>query len=261
MMLSCIFGLLWLASQTTAQICSCNLDILPELEEGCRIYGVVGGSLIPWHRANATCLRAYNISYRQLEYEAMVQMCPYRNGTGGEATGYQNLLRMDTPLANQLKSRYDMFFEPSADSNTSYVLKPSIITRTGGNMTCVPSDRLCWPEVLVFFGDDPYGKILMEGGCRTVHQVFIADIRREQVAIRRIACEEEGVDICEPLTSQVREVASNNTCSSLNSFAQGDNVPEDCTPSNSSVAEEPTSASSLQRGLGLAPFLLLLPFW
>lgn len=67
------------AAGTTASgdPCPCIFTVAPEEEVGCAVYGQMGDDvLIPWSRANQTCLDVFNIKDRAIDTDVLLDMCP-----------------------------------------------------------------------------------------------------------------------------------------------------------------------------------------
>ena len=232
----------------------CNFTLANETST-CRVYGVVGSSVVPFYRANESCLETYNISYTRLDLEDLLVVCPDAMGNNPDVTALTNILRLGgNSESNFLKQQFPQYFELN-NSTGNYELKSSVLDRHGAPVDCQSTPGLCWDVLKIYFGALSEGKAKVIELCGLLHKRFTAQSMREQSDVRRLLCGLGSSPACEPLFDQVKQYASNNTCDALAVPADQSQVPSGCDSSNGGNGNAGNSGS---RRIGVSVLAAML---
>jgi hypothetical protein len=238
LLLSCVSVV---ASSSSSCDPACNFTLPAANESTCRVYGGAAAA-VPFYRANASCLEAYKVLETRLTLEELLITCPNADGSGAEPVRLLSILRGDNGDDNfgnrsqtevdYVKGLFPNFFQYN-NATGHYELMPVVSDRLGQQVDCSASLAICWEVINIFLSTSDEGAERLVEICRNLRDRFRRQSEREQGEIRRILCglTEAPPSVCEPLASQVRDVAANSTSLSCDALATPTNlsdVPKDC---------------------------------
>jgi hypothetical protein len=242
------------ANEAKTQYCNCQYNVPFEKEADCRSYGQLGDDvLIPWYRANQTCLDEYQIKIVAFDREILYEICPFENSTNVNIQLLLNEIRYNpSPATRAIQESYPIFWTESNTTKGLYELV-DIIYDTRNNPDCTVSETLCWNSIREYFtiNVDELGK-----SCKELHARNRFDMDLEQSTIRIRLCQEVDTTsstelaLCEPLVSQINEIKGMNPSKACSAFGLGPGTQEVPTTncSNTIVANtESTSSSCMQQ--------------
>lgn len=232
------------ASVVAASTCdpACNFTIPAANESTCRVYGAGSAAAVPFYRANSSCLEAYNVSETRLSLEELLITCPNADGTGADPVRLLSILRGESQQqgnrsqaeADYVKSLFPNFFEYN-NATGHYELMPVVSDGLGQQVDCSESLAICWEVINIYLSTSEEGPKILVDVCLNLRDRFRRQSEREQGEIRRVLCglSTEPLPVCEPLATQVRDVAANSTsssssCDALSAPAMPSDVPKDC---------------------------------
>jgi hypothetical protein len=212
---------------TSQDYCNCQYNVPYEAEADCRSYGQLGDSvLIPWYRSNQTCLDEYQIKVVSMDRETLFDICPYENSTNVDIQLFLNAIRYNpSPATRAIQAFYPMFWIESNTTAGSYMLV-DVISDNRNNPNCLQSQTLCYNTIREYFTINPteLGKV-----CQEFHARNRLEMDLEQSTIRIRLCQEgdtttstsDGVSVCEPLVSQIRDIKTKNPSKACSAFGLG----------------------------------------
>ena len=213
----------------TSTYCSCQYNVPTEAEADCRSYGQLGDDvLIPWHRANLTCLDEYKIKVAAIDRDVLFAMCPYENTTDVDLQLLLNEIRNNpSPATRAIQASYPEFWIASNTTLGSYELV-DVINDGRNNPNCIESETLCYNTIREYFTVNPSTLATI---CKDLHSRNRFDMDLEQSTIQMRLCQEVDTasDIsqsCEPLVTQVREIKNKNPSKSCAAFGLGPGTQE-----------------------------------
>jgi hypothetical protein len=239
---------------------ACNFTLPPANESTCRVYGAASEA-VPFYRANASCLEAYKVLETRLTLEELLITCPNADGSGAEPVRLLSILRGDSSddsfgnrsqtEVDYVKGLFPNFFQYN-NATGHYELMPVVSDRLGQQVDCSASLAICWEVINIFLSTSDEGAERLEEICRNLRDRFRRQSEREQGEIRRILCglAEAPLSVCEPLASQVRDVAANSTSPSCDALATPTNlsdVPKDCQSGDGTDGGQDGGTSSAYR--------------
>ena len=259
-------------SPTATTYCSCQYNVPYEAEAECRSYGQLGDDvLIPWYRANQTCLDAYEIRAVAIDRDVLLSICPYDNATDVDIQLLLNEIRYNpSPATRAIQASYPLFWIESNDTSSvgSYELV-DVIYDGRNNPNCVTSETLCYNTIREYFTLHPEE---LGTACQEFHARHRFDLDLEQSTLRIRLCQEvTAVTLnipsdCEPLVSQLREIQNQNPSKACSAFGLGPGTQvqlptrsnSDCVGSSNTLnATTSSSSSSMTIGSYPHPFLLV----
>ncbi len=210
------------ATTTTPTYCSCQYNVPYEAEADCRSYGQIGDDvLIPWCRANQTCLDEYQIRVAAIDRDVLLAICPYDNATDVDIQFLLNEIRYNpSPATRAIQASYPLFWIESNDTTSvgSYELV-DVIYDGRNNPNCVTSETLCYNTIREYFTIHPND---LGTACQEFHARQRFDLDLEQSTLRIRLCQEVAVpSVCEPLVSQIREIQNQNPSKACSAFGLG----------------------------------------
>jgi hypothetical protein len=237
--------------ESSMTYCACQYNVPFEEEADCRSYGQLGDqNLIPWYRANQTCLDEYQIKISALDEETLWAMCPYENSTNVSIQLLMNEIRYNpSPATRAIQAAYpDFWFESNVTAGTYELV--DVVHDSRNNPNCVESATLCWSAIREYFTIhiDEVGVI-----CKELHARNRFDRDLEQSTVRIRLCQEvdlsanESSSVCERLLGQVGEVKSMNPSTACSAFGLGPGTQQ--LPTNCSAAVDSQETSSSRRTL------------
>ena len=244
--------------------CACQYNVPAEEEADCRSYGQLGdNTLIPWYRANQTCLNEYQIKVSSFDRETLVAMCPYENSTNVSIQLLMNEIRYNpSPATRAIQESYPNFWAESNVTEGTYELV-EVIYDSRNNPNCIESASLCWSTIREYFtiNVDEVGVI-----CKDLHARNRFDMDLEQSTIRIRLCQEvdlgsDFLSVCEPLQGQVAEKRSMNPSTACSAFGLGPG--SQALPTNCSSSVNSTDTSSGRRTVScrIGTFTYLFVTW
>lgn len=252
-------------SENSVTYCACQYNVPYEEEADCRSYGQLGDNiLIPWYRANQTCLDEYQIKVSALDQETLWAMCPYENSTNVSIQLLMNEIRYNpSPATRAIQASYPAFWVESNVTKGTYELV-NVVYDSRNNPNCVESAMLCWSAIREYFTIhiDEVGVI-----CKELHARNRLDMDLEQSTIRIRLCQEvdlsanESSSVCEPLIGQVGEIKSMNPSTACSSFGLGPGTQQLPTNCSSPVVSQDTSGSRSARDFCSGTFSYLSVTW
>jgi hypothetical protein len=239
--------------------CSCQYNVPFEDEADCRSYGQLGDDvLIPWYRANQTCLDEYQIKSVAIDRDVLLEICPYENATDADVQLILNEIRFNpSPATRAIQASYPLFWIESNTTIGSYELV-SVINDGRNNPNCELSETLCYNTIREYFTLFPNE---LGTACQEFHARNRYDTDLEQSTIRIRLCQEVGaasttssntdgsvVNVvapsCEPLITQIIETKSQNPSKACSAFGLGPGTKELPTKSNSNCSDSATNTNT-----------------
>jgi hypothetical protein len=224
------------------------------------VYGHLGdGELIPWNRANQTCLEEFNIKVSSIDADRMFAMCPYPNSTDASLQLLFAEFRGNPgPAIKAIQAYYPQFWVESSTTPGTYVLVDTINDQQNNPIECESSENLCWGAIKEYFSANPEA---IDTACREFHDRYAFERELEQSTIRIRLCQEAGSTACEPLASQVieiQELKPNKACSAYGLGPGNTPLPNvTCkAPTTTYNPSTPTSSSFRKLGIGKFPVIV-----
>lgn len=237
---------------TTPTYCSCRYNVPFEAEADCRSYGQLGDDvLIPWYRANQTCLDEYQIKIVAMDRDILLSICPYENATDVDVQLLLNEIRYNpSPATRAIQASYPTFWVESNTTLGSYELV-DVIYDGRNNPNCGVSETLCYNTIREYFTLYPSE---LGTACQEFHARNRFDMDLEQSTVRIRLCQEvDAGDVapsCAPLVTQIREIKTQHPSTACSAFGLGPGTQELPTKSNSNcgAGTNATSAPSTSSG-------------
>jgi hypothetical protein len=220
----------WLLLSVTAPLaafareyCNCQYDVPLDWEPDCRAYGQLGdGNLIPWYRANQTCLDDLKIKIAAMSRVEMFSICPFANSTNANIQLLMNAIRFNpSPATRAVQAYYPQFWVESNVTAGDYELADVVYdTRNSATPPCDESPSLCWGVITDYFTVTPEATATI---CKELHdrQVFNMDLEQSTTRIRLCSDAPDTPASCEPLQSQVAEIKVANAGKACSAFGLG----------------------------------------
>jgi hypothetical protein len=213
--------------------CNCQYNIPYEDEAECRSYGQLGdGELIPWYRANQTCLDEYQIKNAAIDQETLLAICPYENSTDVDIQLLMNEIRYNpSPATRAIQASYSNFWTESNVTAGSYELV-NVVSDGRNNPNCIESATLCWGIIREYFTSNVEAT---DTACKELHARNRFEMDLEQSTIRIRLCQEvddgttdlsSSLLLCEPLVTQIKEVKAMNPSKACSAFGLGPGTQE-----------------------------------
>jgi hypothetical protein len=240
------------------KFCNCTFAIHPDQETyPCRVFGQLGdGELIPWYRANQTCLDDLTVRNATIDADRMFEMCPYPNSTNASVELIFAEIRTKLENAESdsgtnktaikaIQARYPQFWVENSTSPGSYVLADTIYDSRNSPVQCSTGINLCWGVIKDYFTAN-----LEETGtlCRDFHFWYVYEQVLEQSTARRFLCEDSGVNVtsCEQLASQVVEIKESKPGIECDAYGNGPgNIPIPTVTCKAPITPSPSTSTSL----------------
>lgn len=232
---------------TTPNYCSCQYNVPFEAEADCRSYGQLGDDvLIPWYRANQTCLDEYQIKIVAIDRDTLFSICPYENATDVDVQLLLNEIRYNpSPATRAIQASYPTFWIESNTTIGSYELV-DVIYDGRNNPNCGVSETLCYNTIREYFTVYPSE---LGTACQELHARNRFDMDLEQSTIRIRLCQETDAtsDVspsCAPLVTQVIEMKNKNPSAACSAFGLGPGTQELPTSMNSNCGAETNATAT-----------------
>jgi hypothetical protein len=220
--------LVWLTvvgvvADESGDYCNCQYTVPAALEPNCRVYGQLGDAqLIPWYRANQSCLDEWDIKVSSLDSDALWKMCPYANVTNSSIQLLVNELKFNpSPATKAIQAYYDQFWVESTTVPGSYVFLDTISDSRNNVIDCTLSESSCWNTIKEYFTNNPSA---VGQACQEFHARQRFNLELEQSTVRIRLCNEKGSStsgLCEPLQAQVAQYQSANPTKQCSAFGLG----------------------------------------
>lgn len=184
----------------------------------CKVYGLVDGKLVAWHKASTDCLDLYPVGIASINPDSVG--C----GDPRNVNSFVNAIKFES-IPNSVRGGLGVgevgFF---VQQNGVYSLKDEI-TVNGNTIDCEASESDCYNAMKEYFAVSP-GLEEMNQVCDTINNKIAVDRELEQSALRNQLCTETkaGTDhpsACEPLASQVDEQVAANPSKDCSGFQFG----------------------------------------
>ena len=233
---------------TTTTYCNCQYNVPVEAEADCRSYGQLGdGVLIPWYRANQTCLDVYQIKIAAIDRDILLEICPYENATDVDVQLLLNEIRDNpSPATRAIQASHPAFWIESNTTIGTYDLV-EVINDGRNNPNCTQSVTLCYSTIREYFTLYPSE---LGTACLELHARNRLDMDLEQSTVRIRLCQEvDGssdniLAFCEPLVTQIIEMMSANPSKVCSAFGLGPGTQAVPTGSNCGFTTKDTSTTS-----------------
>jgi hypothetical protein len=253
------------------KFCNCTFAVHPDQETyPCRVFGQLGdGELIPWNRANQTCLDDLAVNNSTIDADRMFAMCPYPNSTDASvelifAEIRSNLenpdnsdMRTNNTAIKAIQARYPRFWVENSTLPGSFVLAETIYDSRDSPVQCSTSVNLCWGVVKDYFTakSEELGTL-----CRDFYFWYAYEQVLEQSTARRFLCENSGTNVtskCGPLASQVLDIKELKPGIECNAYENGPgdiSIPIVTCKASTTPNSSPSTSSSSQSlwNLGIA---------
>jgi hypothetical protein len=162
--------------------------------------------------------------------------------------------------ADYVKSLFPTFFELN-NATGHYGLMRAVTDRLGQQVDCSQSVAICWEVINIYLSTNDAGTKSLVDICLNLRGRFRRQSEREQGEIRRVLCSlttTQPLSVCEPLATQVRDVAANSTsssCDALATPAQLSDIPKDCQSGDGSGGDGGTSGGGRISSHAIVAFL------
>ena len=254
-----IFPALLVRASGAPSYCSCRYNVPFEDEAECRSYGQLGDDvLIPWYRANQTCLDEYQIKISAIDSEVLFEICPFENSTDVDIQLLLNEIRNNpSPATRAIQASFPSFWTESNTSIGSYELV-DVIYDGRNNPNCIESETLCYNTIREYFTTRPNE---LGTACKEFHARHRFDKDVEQSTIRIRLCQEvdgtstanssssnsDSIPNCEPLVSQIITIKGENPSKACSAFGLGPRTEQElpiCSDTNNETDVASTSGAS-----------------
>lgn len=235
---------------SASSYCSCRYNVPFEAEADCRSYGQLGDDvLIPWHRANQTCLDTYNIKINAIDSDVLFEICPFENATNVDIQLLLNEIRYNpSPATRAIQASFPTFWTESNTSLGSYELV-DVIYDGRNNPNCIISETLCYNTIREYFTTRPNE---LGTACMEFHARHRFDLDLEQSTVRVRLCQEvdsssSDIPNCEPLVSQIIAIKSTNPSKACSAFGLGPGTQQEfptCSGNNTTSNETVITSTS-----------------
>ena len=227
--------------------CSCRYNVPFEDEVECRSYGQLGDDvLIPWYRANQTCLDTYQIKVSAIDSEILFDICPYENATDADVQVLLNEIRYNPSAATRaIQASFPTFWMESNTTVGSYELV-DVIYDGRNNPNCIVSETLCYNTIREYFTTQPSE---LGSACKEFHARHRFEKDEEQSIVRIRLCQEvdstNSTDLsnCEPLVSQIITIKNSNPSKACSAFGLGPGTQQDFPTCSGNNATNVTSST------------------
>lgn len=203
--------------------CMCTFAMAPENEPNCRVYGQLGdGTLIPWHRANQTCLDDLNIKVESMDPETLANICPYANHTDSNVNALISTMKNSpSPATRAIQAYYGDYWSESNVTAGNYEFHDVVFDSRQSAVDCAASESNCWGVVKEYFANTPDA---MSQNCLEFHNRQATNAELEQSTARINLCNVnrgEPTPSCEPLPAQVQTIQGENPDKACSAFGLG----------------------------------------
>jgi hypothetical protein len=181
------------SSNTATTDLLCNCQFTSDDASNCRVYGQLGDDvLIPFYRANQTCLDDLTIKVASLDRDQLNRICPYGNSTDASVSALINQIRFSPdPATRAIQSSYPNFWTlRTSDSSGNYDLQPTITDTANGDaqVDCQASESACWNAIRDYFAATPSAVDVV---CNDFHARLANELELEQSTVRIQLCQDD----------------------------------------------------------------------
>lgn len=227
------------ARRVEAQNEPCACTFTSTDPEDCRVYGQTGNHvLIPWYKANRTCLDVFNIKDQVIDNATLTSIFP-EPGSPANVNALVSFLKFNSgTVATGVKLSLPDFFNETSTGGAQWAPRIQI---DGKIIDCEQATSDCWNALKTYFNQNPD---VTAGIGKTLYDQQRLSKEKEQSLVRIRLCQDGPTPACGNLSHQVQEKVDNQTSCSSFGLGPGNRTLSFCGQNAGSSSSNAGSSSS-----------------